>query len=181
MTDLEYRSLGRSGLRVSVVGLGGNNFGRTGTATETQDGYPVLGLNAQSWQVMRGACRVEIAAPERRSRKMRTKGQTEALDDGLFEALRSLRKRLADESSVPPYVVFHDSTLREKAQRRPATLDEFAAIPGVGHKKLLRYGQRFLDAIRERGEGIRPRRARILSIGMHQVHQQPEALPDRFG
>jgi len=122
-----------------------------GIATETQDGYPVLGLSAQSWQVMRGERRVEMAAPARRVRKARTKVQTGALDDGLFEALRSLRKRLADESGVPPYVVFHDSTLREMAQRRPTTLAEFAAIPGVGHKKLLRYGQQFLDAIHERG------------------------------
>jgi ATP-dependent DNA helicase RecQ len=100
--------------------------------------------------VLRGQCRVEIAAPPPRARKTRTKVRAvDALDDGLYETLRSLRKALADESGVPPYVVFHDSSLREMAQRRPATLDEFAAIPGVGHKKLNRYGQRFLDAIRE--------------------------------
>jgi ATP-dependent DNA helicase RecQ len=48
---------------------------------------------------------------------------------------------------VPPYVVFHDSTLREMVERRPLTLSQFAELPGVGHAKLARYGDHFIAAI----------------------------------
>jgi ATP-dependent DNA helicase RecQ len=65
----------------------------------------------------------------------------------LFEHLRALRKRLADEHGLPPYVVFHDATLREMAQRRPLTLHQFAELPGVGQAKLARYGEHFIAAI----------------------------------
>jgi ATP-dependent DNA helicase RecQ len=67
----------------------------------------------------------------------------------VFERLRALRKRLASEQGLPPYVIFHDSTLREMAIRRPLTLDEFAALPGVGQAKLSRYGEHFIAALRE--------------------------------
>jgi ATP-dependent DNA helicase RecQ len=68
--------------------------------------------------------------------------------DALFESLRKLRKQLADRAGVPPYVVFHDASLREMAQRQPTTLDEFATISGVGQAKLSRYGGEFVGAIR---------------------------------
>jgi ATP-dependent DNA helicase RecQ len=70
-------------------------------------------------------------------------------DKALFEVLRALRKQLADEQGVPPYVIFHDATLREMAEQRPTTLHEFARIRGVGDAKLSRYGERFIDAIRQ--------------------------------
>jgi len=65
----------------------------------------------------------------------------------LFERLRALRKRLADEHGLPPYVVFHDATLREMAEHRPLTLSQFAELPGVGQAKLARYGEHFIAAI----------------------------------
>jgi ATP-dependent DNA helicase RecQ len=67
----------------------------------------------------------------------------------LFDRLRALRKRLADEQGLPPYVIFHDSTLREMAERRPATLQDFGRIRGIGEAKLARYGDRFIEAIRQ--------------------------------
>jgi ATP-dependent DNA helicase RecQ len=70
------------------------------------------------------------------------------MDDSLFERLRALRKRLADESGLPPYVIFHDSTLREMAEHMPLDLDQFAALPGVGQAKLARYGEQFIAAVR---------------------------------
>jgi ATP-dependent DNA helicase RecQ len=69
------------------------------------------------------------------------------VDDGLFDALRALRKRIADEQGVPPYIVFSDATLRELAAQKPATLIAFRRIGGVGDVKLERYGQTFVDAI----------------------------------
>jgi len=69
-------------------------------------------------------------------------------DEALWEALRGKRRELANEQGLPPYVVFHDSTLREMVLCRPADLQEMSAIPGVGVVKLERYGEAFLEVIR---------------------------------
>jgi len=66
----------------------------------------------------------------------------------LFEALRAARSRLAREQSVPPYVIFHDTTLRAMAMARPQSIAEMADLPGVGEAKLNRYGAAFLSVIR---------------------------------
>jgi ATP-dependent DNA helicase RecQ len=128
-----------------------------GLIDETQDGYPVLSLNAQSAQVLREELIVHIAAPVKRSRgrssstvDARAPTTAPAPESGaLFDRLRALRKRLADENGLPPYVVFHDATLREMVERRPLTLDQFAELPGVGQAKLARYGDHFIAALRE--------------------------------
>jgi ATP-dependent DNA helicase RecQ len=70
-----------------------------------------------------------------------------ACDEALFDELRALRKRLADERDVPAYVIFPDSTLRAMARDLPASLAELRGIPGVGDKKLLDYGEAFLGAL----------------------------------
>jgi ATP-dependent DNA helicase RecQ len=123
-----------------------------GLVQETQDGYSVLSLNAASWEVLRGERKVHIAdAPASTRRKSDAAGGADELhvaDQPLFDKLRALRKKLADQSGVPPYVIFHDATLREMVRRAPATLAEFANIPGVGQAKLARYGQLFTDEIR---------------------------------
>jgi len=71
--------------------------------------------------------------------------------DPLFEALREERRRLASEAGVPPYVIFHDSTLREIAEARPASLSELARVNGVGRTKLERYGDAMLAAVASAG------------------------------
>jgi ATP-dependent DNA helicase RecQ len=68
-------------------------------------------------------------------------------DRRLFEALRTARLELAREQNVPPYVIFHDRTLRELATRRPASLAALSQISGVGEKKMERYGAIFLQVI----------------------------------
>lgn len=68
-------------------------------------------------------------------------------DTELFERLRALRLRLAQEAAVPPYVIFHDSTLAAMTAARPATEEELLALPGVGEKKLATYGKAFLEEI----------------------------------
>ncbi|WP_452039803.1 RecQ family ATP-dependent DNA helicase [Adlercreutzia rubneri] len=70
-----------------------------------------------------------------------------AADAELFERLRALRLRLAQEAAVPPYVIFHDATLAAMAAARPATEEELLALPGVGEKKLATYGKVFLEEI----------------------------------
>lgn len=69
------------------------------------------------------------------------------LDTAMFEELRATRKRLADEQGVPPYVIFHDATLREMAQLRPATANELLGLNGVGQTKLERFGAQFLATL----------------------------------
>src|SRR5205814_5096666 len=68
----------------------------------------------------------------------------EGVDQGLFEALRGLRRQLAEERQVPPYVIFSDATLRELARVRPSTLPGMRLIYGIGDAKLRDYGDRFL-------------------------------------
>jgi len=68
-------------------------------------------------------------------------------DEELWQALRSVRLNLAEENGVPPYVVFHDSTLQEMLKSRPISLSDLANISGVGGQKLSRYGQAFIDEI----------------------------------
>jgi len=68
-------------------------------------------------------------------------------DEALFERLRRLRKRLADERGVPPYIVFSDVSLRQMARSYPSNESEFAQISGVGEQKLKRFGKRFISEI----------------------------------
>ncbi|MEK6662340.1 MAG: DNA helicase RecQ [Pseudomonadota bacterium] len=72
---------------------------------------------------------------------------TNERDISLWEALRALRRKLAEKQGVPPYVVFHDATLAEMVALRPQSLGEFAHISGVGERKLAAYGEEFVGAI----------------------------------
>jgi ATP-dependent DNA helicase RecQ len=87
----------------------------------------------------------------RRSRPVPTLGSTQATegDQALFEALRSLRKELAESQKVPAYIVFSDKVLWEMAALRPATPDEMLEVSGVGPAKLKRYGSAFLEILRQ--------------------------------
>ncbi len=122
-----------------------------GDLVPTEHGGLMLGGDARA--ILTGGRPVAIVTPPRaaalgRSRR-RTGGAPDAASDPLFEALRDLRRTLAKEAQVPPYVVFHDATLREMAARRPGSMRELGGIPGVGAKKLEAYGEAFLAAIRQ--------------------------------
>ena len=71
------------------------------------------------------------------------------IDVGIWEALRAHRRELAEVQGVPPYVIFHDSTLQAMAEQMPSSLAEFGALPGVGERKLEKYGDGFLQVIRQ--------------------------------
>ena len=73
----------------------------------------------------------------------------EDIDVALWEALRAHRRDLAEEQGVPPYVIFHDSTLQAMAELMPSTLEAFGDLPGVGTRKLDKYGQGFIDVIKQ--------------------------------
>ncbi|SDG71108.1 ATP-dependent DNA helicase RecQ [Planococcus glaciei] len=78
-----------------------------------------------------------------------------AENDPLFEELRKIRKELADQGGVPPFVIFSDKTLQDMCARRPRTAEDFLEVNGVGANKLEKYGEAFLEAIRSSGETVK--------------------------
>jgi ATP-dependent DNA helicase RecQ len=119
--------------------------------------YPVLRLTAAGASLMRGEgdCLLyrEVKPPSTRKRSRPGGRDTGvAVDPELFDVLRDIRLRLARERGVPPYVIFHDTTLRDMVERRPKTLDNLREVYGVGAKKAADFGDAFLDAIRTFGK-----------------------------
>jgi ATP-dependent DNA helicase RecQ len=110
-----------------------------------------LSISAKGRQFLREKPPLNLRAFKRvkPKRKFGDREATEfpASDRALFEKLRARRLELARAQSVPPYVIFHDRTLAEMAARRPRSIAEFAAIPGVGEAKLARYGEAFLRIV----------------------------------
>jgi len=123
------------------------------------EGYGTLRLSAASRAVLTGHQPVllrEDARPVRSARRRRDSQLVtganlgiEAYEQPLWDALRSLRTRLAKQQGVPPYVVFHDATLLAMLRAMPASEDELAEVSGVGEAKLKRYGRDFLAVINE--------------------------------
>ncbi len=115
------------------------------------EGYGSLMLTPQSRRVLRGESELLLRRdpPVAKAKRERTARGARLSPDrhDLWEALRQRRRELAESQRVPPYVIFHDASLQEMAERRPRTLEEFADISGVGEAKLRRYGQTFLDII----------------------------------
>ena len=129
------------------------------------EGYGTLSLTEASRPVLRGEVEVRmrrdlrpkrVKKPSKRSAAPRPPADPAKWSDALWEALRSRRTELAKAQGVPPYVVFHDMSLREMVEQRPTTLEEFARISGVGETKLERYGEAFLALILEHASGSRP-------------------------
>ena len=113
--------------------------------------FGALKLTPACRPLLRGEATLQLAqqtAPVKRSKKTRASATVPLHDDPLFEALRARRRELAQQQGVPPYVVFHDSTLAAMAAFRPQTLAAFAELPGVGEHKLQTYGAAFLEVIR---------------------------------
>lgn len=127
----------------------GRSLLHQGLLEQTTDGYSVLKLNAFSWEVMRRQRTVSIAVTVAPKSDLEDKENLRTSEvEMLFQRLRVLRKQLADEQSVPPYVVFADSTLKLMAQAQPQTLTEFGKLSGVGSHKLNQYGDKFLAEIK---------------------------------
>lgn len=122
-----------------------------GMLMQSESDRPLLKLTNRSLEVMRGEMPVELVLPK--VRRVTTGAELESSWQGvnrdLFEHLRSVRRRLAQERSVPPFVIFGDRTLREMARLRPTDEFQLSRIHGVGSKKLRDVGPIFLEAIRE--------------------------------
>ncbi len=121
------------------------------------DGHGAVQLTPAARPLLRGEIDLQLRAlPTREktrkaARTTRPEIELDTADQELFEALRLRRLELAREHSVPPYVIFHDSTLRELASRRPVCDDEMRGITGIGEQKLARFGKDFIAVIQAQG------------------------------
>ena len=118
------------------------------------EGYGGLRLGVQARPVLRGEESVWLrrdrkAAPVRAIGKRERGTEVDEADRPLWDALRACRKRLADAQNVPPYVIFHDATLRAMLADHPQNARELRAVSGVGDSKLERYGEAFLAVLRD--------------------------------
>ena len=114
--------------------------------------YPVLRLTPAGISLLKGSgdCPLyrEVVPVKVKSKGRARLAQGIGVDPELFDVLRNVRLHLARERGVPPYVIFHDRTLQEMADRRPRTLEDLHDIYGVGARKAADFGDAFLDAIR---------------------------------
>lgn len=124
-----------------------------GFLTQNITQYSALQLTESARPVLRGEVNVKLAEPRITIKKNREslspKSFISQYDKLLFAKLRKLRKSIADEENIPPYVVFNDATLLEMAKYQPAHASEMLNINGIGHRKLERFGKQFLTLIRQ--------------------------------
>ena len=151
--------------RLSVYGIA-KDYGRPqlrevirylqarGLLMQSQGEYPTLAVAPMGWEFLRQRQSLSLPKPtdadDTRGFRPTRAGPASAArdyDEGLFEELRALRRRLADVQNVPPFVVFNDVSLRHMAKTFPRTMEEFSRIIGVGEVKLEQYGPEFLQVI----------------------------------
>ncbi len=111
--------------------------------------YNVLNVTESGRQVLKGKETPRLLRPaERQARKARAAVLGwQGVDEGLFEELRKLRRRLAEENHVPAFIVFSDASLRDMARLKPTTTEGFLEVNGVGERKCKQYAQAFLHVI----------------------------------
>ena len=122
-----------------------------GHAIADADRFGGLVLTEKCRPLLRGEQSIQFRKdPVQKTAKKLTKTPLpEDIDIALWEALRAHRRDLAEEQGVPPYVIFHDSTLQAMTELMPTTLEAFADLPGVGIRKLDKYGQGFISVIKQ--------------------------------
>ena len=145
-TDVQWRSLLR---QLVVRGHVHSDAARFGALKLTSSARPLLRGEATL------TLREEAARTRTRAKKNATATErasdfaVSSVDEPLWEALRECRLRQADQAGLPPYVVFHDATLKEFIRLRPASLEAMLQVHGVGQSKLERYGEAFLAVLAE--------------------------------
>ena len=129
-----------------------------GFLRQTDDAFPVLQVTQAGVDLLKDAGAAPSLALSRQKRPVRGREQKrssrveaeawEGVDRDLFEQLRALRLQIARTRGVPPYVIFHDTTLRELARDRPQTMDALRTVKGVGERKAQELGGQFLEILR---------------------------------
>ena len=132
----EWKAIGRELMRLGFVQI-----------EQRADKITVLRLTSEGLAVLKQRALVKLTRPVSAPEPQVHRVGEIACDEALFERLRALRKRLADERAVPPYIVFSDVALRQMARGYPVSEGEFARISGVGEKKLREFGAAFLAEI----------------------------------
>lgn len=107
-----------------------------------------LELGPEARAMLKGETSLSLVVPPKRERKRRGGATPNPVGDPIFDALRARRRELAEEAGVPPYVIFHDATLREMAQVRPKSLRDMELVTGIGARKLEAYGDAFLAVLK---------------------------------
>jgi ATP-dependent DNA helicase RecQ len=191
--------IGRNGHdRLSVFGIGKDlglaewkglfrQLMAAGYLNGDDEGHGTLALTEMARPLLRGEVPflmrkavVPVQARSRKERDKRTGTRVASADTSLYEALRALRQELATEAQVPPYVIFHDRTLVELAQKRPQKIDALHAITGLGDRKIARYGDAILGVID--GHKRHPMLTNTLSasvnqtLALHLEGKAPEAI-----
>ena len=144
--------------RLSTYGIGrelgraewaaiGRELARLGLVRQNAEKFNVLELTAAGLAALKDRSPVTLTKPVAAPTPVAHRAGEIACDETLFERLRTLRKRLADERGVPAYIVFSDVALRQMARTYPATDREFTRISGVGEKKRQEFGADFLAEI----------------------------------
>jgi ATP-dependent DNA helicase RecQ len=125
----------------------GRELVRLGYVKQDAAKFNVLELTAEGRGVLKERKPVQLTKPMKLPERREHAIGEITCDEALFERLRGLRKRLADERSVPPYIIFSDVALRQMARNYPSNEREFARISGVGERKLAEFGKMFLGEI----------------------------------
>jgi ATP-dependent DNA helicase RecQ len=132
-----------------------------GLLHQTDDAFPVLRVTAEGVKLLKdehsfpGLALARQRTPKKGEMRQRSRAESESwegVDRSLFERLRSLRLDIARARGVPPYVIFHDATLREMARLRPSSVASLLTVKGVGARKAEDVGGIFLETIRTHGE-----------------------------
>lgn len=120
----------------------------------SNDEYPILFFTDKTRPFLKSEQKLMMRRYQVKSRLHEGRKKTPIVsNEDLFERLRLLRRQLADAQNVPPYIIFSDTVLYEMCASLPESEDEFLNLPGVGHIKLQKYGEAFIDAIREWKKG----------------------------
>ena len=125
-----------------------------GLVTQNIAHHSALQLTEAARPVLRGEVPLQLAVPRIVALKLRAMQKSFGnYDRKLFAKLRKLRKAIADEENIPPYVVFNDATLIEMAEQMPVSPSEMLSVNGVGMRKLERFGKEFMALIRAHVDG----------------------------
>jgi ATP-dependent DNA helicase RecQ len=153
----KIRQWGHESLTTYGIGneLGRNEWGsvgrelvRLGYLRQVSEPYSIVELAPEGLVALKDRRRITLTRPMERPRARAQRIGDIECDELLFEKLRQLRKSLADEHGVPPYIIFGDVSLRQMAREYPVSESEFRRISGVGERKLRDYGESFLDEIK---------------------------------
>ena len=138
----QWQEIGRQLLRMGIL-----------QQQSTSSGFATIELSSEGMAILRDRRQIRLTKPITPNTEA-TRTHSKTLDRGdivcdeqLFNALRTLRRTLADERNVPAYVIFSDMTLRLMAREQPSTLELMSSISGIGQKKLSEFGETFISAI----------------------------------